>query len=165
MMRARPAPAMPDGAKPTVSDPASTIPASADVVIAGGAVMGSSVACHLASDPAFSGRVVVVEKDPTYQFSASALSAASIRQQFSSPVNIAISLYGIGFLREIGERLAVADDRPQIDLREGGDLYVASEAGAKVLREVQAIQNGMDADIVYMEPDALKARFPWLDTD
>ncbi len=137
----------------------------ADVLIAGGAVIGSSVAAHIAADPAFSGRVVVVEKDPTYQFSASALSAASIRQQFASPVNIAISLYGIAFLREIGERLAVGDDRPQIDLREGGYLYVASEAGAKVLREVQAIQNGMGADIVYMEADALKARFPWLDTD
>ena len=137
----------------------------ADVLIAGGAVIGSSVAAHIAADPGFSGRVVVVEKDPTYQFSASALSAASIRQQFASPVNIAISLYGIAFLREIGERLAVGDDRPQIDLREGGYLYVASEAGAKVLREVQAIQNGMGADIVYMEADALKARFPWLDTD
>ena len=80
---------------------------TADVVIAGGAAMGSSLAYHLASHPGFSGRIVVVEKDPGYALSASALSAASIRQQFSSPVNIRISLYGIAFLRAIGTHLAI----------------------------------------------------------
>ena len=80
---------------------------SADVVIVGGAVMGSSTAYHLLADSGFKGRVVVVEKDPTYQLSASALSAASIRQQYSSAVNIRISLYGIRFLRGIGDHLAV----------------------------------------------------------
>ena len=43
----------------------SQMPHSADVVIAGGAAIGSSVAYHLASNPDFSGTVVVVEKDPT----------------------------------------------------------------------------------------------------
>ena len=87
---------------------------TADVLIVGGAAMGSSVAYHLLSDPAFRGRVVVVEKDPTYQRSASALSAASIRQQFSSPVNIRISLHGIAFLRAVHEHLAVGDEVPEI---------------------------------------------------
>src|SRR5687767_4459959 len=89
---------------------------SVDVVIAGGAVMGSSVAYHLLADPAFRGRVLVVERDPTYRRSASALSAASIRQQFSTTVNIRISLFGIAFLRDIGERLAVDGERPAIGL-------------------------------------------------
>ncbi|MGL4975464.1 MAG: FAD-dependent oxidoreductase, partial [Bosea sp. (in: a-proteobacteria)] len=44
---------------------------SADVVIVGGAAIGSSVACHLALDPAFTGSIMVIEKDPTYQLSAS----------------------------------------------------------------------------------------------
>ncbi len=80
---------------------------SADVVICGGAAIGSAVAFSLAADPNFKGRVIVVEKDPTYRLSASALSAASIRQQFSSAVNIRISLYGIDFLRTIGDHLSV----------------------------------------------------------
>ena len=80
---------------------------SYDVAIVGGAVMGSSIACHLAMDPDFTGSLLVIEKDPSYTKCASALSAASIRQQFSCPVNIEISLYGIDFLREIGARLAV----------------------------------------------------------
>ena len=55
-----------------------SVPVSADVVIVGGAVIGSSIAYHLARDPAFSGRIVVVEKDPTYAKAASALSNSAI---------------------------------------------------------------------------------------
>jgi FAD-dependent oxidoreductase domain-containing protein 1 len=138
---------------------------SADVVIVGGAVMGSSAAYHLLADPAFKGRVIVVEKDSTYQLSASALSAASIRQQYSSAVNIRISLYGIEFLRNIGDHLAVDDDRPEIGLREGGYLYCASEAGAPILAENQALQAAEGADILYLKPDELKQRFPWLNVE
>ncbi|HEY1943361.1 MAG TPA: FAD-dependent oxidoreductase, partial [Roseiarcus sp.] len=78
-----------------------------DVVIAGGAAMGSSTAYNLASQPGFSGRVLVVEKDSTYAKAASALSLSSVRQQFSSPVNIRVGLYGVEFLRRAAELLAV----------------------------------------------------------
>jgi FAD-dependent oxidoreductase domain-containing protein 1 len=137
---------------------------TADVVIVGGAAMGSSVAYHLLADPAFRGRVLVVEKDPTYRLSASALSAASIRQQFSSAVNIRISLYGIAFLRALGEHLAVGDERPEIGLREGGYLYCATPAGAAILAENHAIQRQEGADIQLLDPAALRERFPWLNT-
>jgi glycine/D-amino acid oxidase-like deaminating enzyme len=81
----------------------------------------------LAADPDFSGRVLVIEKDPSYQRCASALSAAGIRQQYSSAINIQISLYGIEFLRRIGEALEVDGDRPDIQLHEGGYLFLATE--------------------------------------
>ncbi|KAA2235018.1 NAD(P)/FAD-dependent oxidoreductase [Salinarimonas soli] len=139
-----------------------THPTKADVVIVGGAAMGSSLAYHLLAHPGFSGRVVVVERDPTYARSASALSAASIRQQFSSPVNIRISLHGIRFLRAIGQHLAVDGDRPEIGLKEGGYLYCASDAGADVLRENGAVQREEGADIALLDPGALRERFPWL---
>jgi glycine/D-amino acid oxidase-like deaminating enzyme len=140
-------------------------PPIADVVIVGGAVMGSSTAYHLLSDSGFKGRVIVIEKDPTYQLSASALSAASIRQQYSSAVNIRISLYGIQFLRSIADHLAVDGDRPEIGLKEGGYLYCASDAGAQILRENQALQAAEGADILFLKPDELKARFPWLNVE
>jgi glycine/D-amino acid oxidase-like deaminating enzyme len=68
-----------------------TFDASVDpVVIIGGGVVGSAVATFLAAmRPGW--RVIVIERDPTYEFASSALSASSIRQQFSSPINIAIS--------------------------------------------------------------------------
>ena len=136
---------------------------TADVVIIGGAVMGSSVACHLAMRDDFSGRIVVIEADPAYEICASARSAASIRQQFSSAVNIEISLYGIRFLREIGAALEVGGDRPAIDLHEGGYLFLATPDKVDILKENHALQQALGADIGYLERDALKAKFPWLE--
>ena len=141
------------------------MPDGYDVVIVGGAAMGSSLAYHITADAGFDGRVLVVEKDQTYRRSASALSAASIRQQFSSEVNIRISLHGIRFLREIARHLAVEGEAPDIALREGGYLYLASEAGAAVLRENHSVQIREGADIRLFEPEALPERFPWLDTE
>lgn len=136
-----------------------------DVIIIGGAVTGSSVAYHLAADPDFGGRVLVLEKDPSYRFCASALSAASIRQQFSSAVNIRISLHGIDFLRGIGQHLEVDGEAPLIGLREGGYLFLASGAGSEVLRRNQALQSSLGADILLLEPEALLRQFPWLCID
>lgn len=136
-----------------------------DVVIVGGAVTGSSIACHLGMDPAFRGRILVLEKDPSYANCASARSAASIRQQFSTAANIAISLYGIEFLREIGVRLEVAGDRPEIGLVEGGYLFLSTPAGRPILAENHALQTRLGADIAFLEPDELRRDFPWLATD
>src|SRR5215213_4817446 len=141
------------------------MPDTYEVVIVGGAAMGSSIACHLLADPDFRGRLLVIEKDPTYRRSASALSAASIRQQFSSAVNIRISLFGIAFLRGIGERLAVDGERPDIALRERGYLYLASAAGAAVLEENHALQSVEGADIALLTQAALPGRFPWLNAE
>lgn len=138
-----------------------------DVCIAGGAVIGSAIAWHLARRLGPGHRILVVEPDPSYARSASALSAGSIRQQFSAPVNIAASLYGIAFLRSIGDRLAVLGaQRPDPGLREGGYLYVATPgAGSAVLAANQAVQAGAGADILLLDRPALAAAFPWLATD
>ena len=136
-----------------------------DVIIIGGAVTGSSVAYHLAADPGFGGSVLVLEKDPSYRVCASALSAASIRQQFSSAVNIRISLHGIAFLRDVGQHLAVDAEALDIGLREDGYLFLASGAGLELLRRNQALQSSLGADILLLEPDALLRRFPWLCTE
>lgn len=136
-----------------------------DVVIVGGAAVGSSVAYHLAANPDFQGSVLVLEKDPTYQRCASALSAASIRQQYSTAINVEISLYGITFLREIGARLEVEGERPDIGLHEGGYLFLATPEGRPALEAGHAIQRRLGADIAFLESEPLKATFPWLATE
>jgi glycine/D-amino acid oxidase-like deaminating enzyme len=133
-----------------------------DVVIVGGAVIGSSVAYHLSAHPNAPRRILVIEKDPSYQYCASALSAASIRQQYSTPINVAISLFGIAFLRAIGEQLAIDAEKPEIGLKEGGYLFVATPEGRPVLEENHEVLIANGADIVFLEPDALLQRFPWL---
>jgi FAD-dependent oxidoreductase domain-containing protein 1 len=143
----------------------SNLSSSHDVVIVGGAAIGSSTAYHLMAQPGFRGRVLVIEKDPSYKLSASALSAASIRQQFSSLVNIRISLHGIAFLRDVATHLATGDDIPDIGLREGGYLYLGDSSGVAGLRKVNALQRSEGADIAHLDRAALAARFPWLNLD
>ena len=127
--------------------------ASADVVIAGGAVVGSSVAAHLAG-LGFRGRVVVVEPDPTYARAATALSASGIRQQFSHPLNVRISGYGLETIRELG-----------LTFHEHGYLYLAAtEAQAAALRARHATQLAEGAAVDLLEPAALAVRFPHLET-
>ena len=92
--------------------------ASRNIVIIGGGAVGSSTAYHLASNPAFSGTITVIERDPTYRIASSSLSASSIRQQFSTPVNVSMSQYGFAFLRNAGEALAVNGEPAHVSLIE-----------------------------------------------
>jgi FAD-dependent oxidoreductase domain-containing protein 1 len=122
--------------------------------------MGSSIAYHLQLDPNFTGTVSVIERDPTYARASSALSASSIRQQFSTPLNIHLSRYGIGFLRRAPEFLGV-----DLGLREPGYLFLASTAGEAVLRANHVIQKSEGCVVELLEPAALGWRFPWISTD
>ena len=137
---------------------------SSKIVIVGGGVIGSAVAYFLRSMDA-SVEVTVLERDPSYARASSALSAASIRQQFSTPLSVQMSLYGIEFLRAIGEQLAVGGEAPSIDLHEGGYLFLATSAGETILRENHALQTSLGAQIRYLPRDELQATFPWLNTE
>src|SRR5262245_4691355 len=124
--------------------------------------MGSSIATFLAGDPAFDGEVVVVERDPTYRRSSSALSASSIRQQFSTPANIAMSRFGFEFLRDLGRRLAVdgsGEPPPDAGLTQRGYLYLAPPAGEAILRENHGIQRAEGVAVALLTPDELASRF------
>ena len=117
--------------------------------------MGSSVAWNLTRDPNFAGTVTVIERDPTYARASSALSASSIRQQFSTPLNIHLSRYGIGFLRRAAEVLGV-----DLGLKEPGYLFLASAAGEAVLRANNAVQRAEKCAVELLDPAALRRAFP-----
>jgi len=141
------------------------MPAERHIVIVGGGVIGSAIASFTLADPAFRGTVSVVERDPTYARASSALSASSIRQQFSTAINIDIGLAGIDFLRRIGDTLAVEGERPDIGLVEPGYLFLATGAGAPALTRNHALQRSRGVDVAVLDPSALRERFPWLATD
>ena len=131
------------------------------IVIIGGGVIGSAIAYFLTlQQPGCD--VVVVELDPTYAQASSALSASSIRQQFSTDINIQISAYGIGFLRNVGTLLACHGDAPDIGLHEGGYLYLATQAGEATLRENHVLQKQHGADVALLSPRELAERYTWL---
>jgi FAD-dependent oxidoreductase domain-containing protein 1 len=132
-----------------------------DVAIIGGGIMGSTLAYWLTRlSPGVT--VTVVERDPAYRRASSALSAASIRQQFTTPVNIEISQQSLEFLRRASDLLEVDGDRPDIGLREDGYLYLAGSAGAADLRAAHRIQLAHGADVALLSAAELAARFPWL---
>lgn len=125
--------------------------------------MGSALAYWLTRlQPGAS--VVVIERDPTYATASSDLSAASIRQQFTTSVNIRISQASVEFLRVAGEVLEVDGSQPDIGFTEAGYLYLAGEAGLGSLRRAHAIQTQHGAEVALLDPAQLAERFPWLET-
>ena len=139
---------------------------SYDVVIVGGAVIGSAVAYFLTANPDFGGSVLVVERDPTYAKASTALSASSIRVQFSNPINVKISQFGGAFIRDFATTMQVGDDRPDLNFHSGGYLFLAAtEAQAQVLRENHEVQRACGADVVLWGPEELARAFPHLRVD
>jgi glycine/D-amino acid oxidase-like deaminating enzyme len=136
---------------------------SDQVVIIGGGVMGSALAYWLTRLAPSLG-VTVIERDPSYEYASSALSAASIRQQFSTAVNVRISQASIAFLRSAVETLSVDDEKPNIMLREDGYLYLAAPGGTAALRAAHDLQQAHGADVALMDPAALTKTFGWLNT-
>jgi glycine/D-amino acid oxidase-like deaminating enzyme len=136
----------------------------ADVVIAGGAVMGASLAFWLTKmQPGL--KVLVVERDPGFARASTALSVASIRMQFSTPTNVAISRFGIDFIRNFAARLG-QPEAGDLGLIENGYLFLArSEAGAGQLRAMAAMQRGFGAATEVLDAAGVQARFPWMQTD
>ncbi|MEX0626263.1 MAG: FAD-binding oxidoreductase [Chloroflexota bacterium] len=138
----------------------------ADVVIVGGAIVGSCVATFLAGRPDWHRRIVVVERDLTFRTSSTTLSAASIRLQFSTPLNIEISRFGVDVIRNPGRWLSVEGEAaPEIDFVEGGYLFLASPAGLAILESNHAVQREHGVQVALMTPMELRTRFPWLNVD
>jgi FAD-dependent oxidoreductase domain-containing protein 1 len=133
----------------------------ASVVIVGGAIMGSFAAWFLRRE-GFTGRIVVVEKDPTYQFCSTALSAASIRTQFGTAVNIHMSLFAADFFRQIKSIFGPAAD---IGFVEKGYLILGGQDMIDARRAAVEMQRAEGADVVAMAPDEIAAQFPFLSLD
>ena len=132
-----------------------------DIVIIGGAIVGSSIAWYLREE-GFTGTIALVERDPQFTLSATTLSMASIRQQFSIPENIRLSQFTLDLFRRLKE---VFGEDADIGFREKGYLILASEEGLPVLKANHAVEMAEGSDIVLEEPEALRRRFAWLSTE
>lgn len=136
-----------------------------DVVIIGGAVIGSSVAYFLAANPDFDGSVLVIERDSSYAQSATALSASGIRTQFSNAINVQISQFGAEFIRQFPDLMQIGPDRPDLNFHPGGYLFLArNTAQAEILIANHKVQLSCGADVVLWNSDELAAAFPHLNT-
>jgi glycine/D-amino acid oxidase-like deaminating enzyme len=128
-----------------------------DVIIIGGAIVGSSIAYYLRAE-GFSGSIALIERDPQFAHAATTLSCASIRQQFSIPQNIRLSQFTLGLFRRLKQEFG---DDADIGFRENGYLILASQDGLPVLEANHVAQEAEGADIVLEDAVALERRFPW----
>jgi sarcosine oxidase len=133
---------------------------SVDVAIVGAGVVGSSTAYHLLKH-GFAGKVAIIEKDTTYAYSCTARAVGGLRQQFSCPENIALSQFGLAFIKRLDQEFGPAAD---VGFREQGYLLLASDQGVGVLTSNVETQRRLGADVVLLSPEELKREFPWLDT-
>ena len=139
---------------------------SYDVVIIGGAIMGSSTAWFLTDTPDFNGSILVIERDPSYEFAATSHTNSCIRQQFSTDVNVRISQFGAAFVQ--GLRRAMGDDPrvPDLRIQNFGYMYLANtQSAADALRESHKVQHAAGAGTQLMTPDQIKEAYPFYTVD
>ncbi|WP_295073296.1 FAD-binding oxidoreductase [Tabrizicola sp.] len=136
-----------------------------DVLIIGGAIMGSSTAWWL-TEMGFTGRILVVERDPSYEKAATTLSFSCIRQQFSTELNIRISQFGADFVQSMRQRMGGDERVPELRIQNFGYLYLADDAGfAEVLRANQKVQAAAGAGTRLLTPDQIREEFPFMVVD
>jgi glycine/D-amino acid oxidase-like deaminating enzyme len=131
------------------------------VVIIGGGIMGSFCAWFL-RERGYRGPVTVIERDPSYRFSSTALSAASIRTQFMTPTNTRMSLFAIDLFRNIKTHFGATAD---IGYMEKGYLVLGAPETVAARRALADRQRDLGADVVTLDPAQLAQRFPFLALD
>ncbi|XP_066221276.1 FAD-dependent oxidoreductase domain-containing protein 1 isoform X1 [Saccopteryx leptura] len=159
---------LPGGAWNPLYDTSHLPPEHSDVVIVGGGVLGLSVAYWLKRLEKQRGaiKVLVVERDHTYSRASTGLSVGGIRQQYSLPENIQLSLFSVSFLRNINDYLAVVDDSPlDVQFNPSGYLMLASEKDAAIMENNVKVQRQEGAKVCLMSPEQLRNKFPWINTE
>jgi len=133
---------------------------TADVVIVGGGIVGSSIAYHLTESGCTN--VLVIERETHQGKGSTGKSMGGVRAQFATPVNIQMSLYSIPFYASFDERLGhPAGYKPQ------GYLFVAtSERHLQYLRTNQERQKALGLKTARMvSADEIRSMFPQLRAD
>lgn len=135
---------------------------SYDVVIVGGAMFGSSVAWFLSNNPDFDGSILVVEKDPTYEFTSTSHTNSCMRQQFSREINVRVSQFTAEFVKNFQDFMGNDPRVPKLQIQSYGYMYLANnEAFADILRESQKLQAACGAGTKFMTPVEIKRDYPF----
>ncbi|MEM6618545.1 MAG: FAD-binding oxidoreductase [Pseudomonadota bacterium] len=138
---------------------------SYDLIIVGGAIMGSSAAWFL-TDMGFDGRILVVERDPTYSACSTAHTNSCIRQQFSTELNVRISQFTADFVKNLRARMGGDPRVPELSIQNFGYMYLAANEGfADVLRRNQKVQLAAGAGTRLLTPDEIAAEYPFYHLD
>jgi sarcosine oxidase, subunit beta len=132
---------------------------TAEVVIIGAGIMGASVAYHLAARGCTD--VLVLEKEETEISGTTARSVAGVRHQFSSEVNVRLSLYSIERLKHFTEEIGGHADLKQT----GYLLLVNDQATWEQYLLNAAMQRRVGARVEVLSPEEAARFIPQTRTD
>jgi glycine/D-amino acid oxidase-like deaminating enzyme len=135
-----------------------------DVLIIGGAIVGSSVAYFLKQrDPAI--EIAVIEPDPTYEFASTVRASGGARRLFSCPENIAMSNFSIDFIKHFPETMAIDGKPAPIGWIEQGYLFIVDDKNMRMLEENAQTQTALGAEVLLLDRQGLRDRFPSMHVD
>lgn len=139
---------------------------SYDVIIIGGAMLGASVAWFLTDNPDFDGRVLVVERDPTYEFASTSHTNSCMRQQFGRDINIRVSQFAAEYVKNFRAFMGNDPRVPNLHFHNFGYLYLAdTEDFAQTLKKAHQLQVACGAGTRLLTPEDLAQEFPFYDLD
>ncbi len=140
--------------------------AAYDVVIVGGAIMGSATAFFLSRNADFDGSVLVIEREPSYAQSSTAHTNSCMRQQFSTELNIRISQFAADFVKNLRAHMGGDERVPELDIQNYGYMYLAdNEDFAELLRRNRDIQRAAGAETELLTPQEIAARYPFYNVE
>jgi glycine/D-amino acid oxidase-like deaminating enzyme len=133
------------------------------IVIAGGGIIGSSIAFHLALR-GLADRVVVVEPDPTYQWAATPRAVGGVRMLQGVLENAQMSLYGYEFYGDFANRVGAGEDDFGVRLKRQGFMFTVAGNHPMAMIEASAERlRGLGIEIELFDRMALHERFPSFD--
>ncbi len=137
----------------------SDFPTTADIVIIGGGVMGASAAYHLAKRGAKN--IVLLEKEGFFGAGATGRCAGGVRYQFSTEINIKLSLESLPMIERFKEEIG-----QDVNYRPCGYLLVATnEQDAAAFKRNVELQNHLGVQTELLSGDEVRARLPLMKFD
>lgn len=139
---------------------------SYDVVIVGGAIFGSSAAWFLSDDKDFDGSVLIIERDPSYEFASTSRTNSCMRQQFTAEINVKCSQFAADFVKNLRQYMGNDERVPELEIQNFGYMYLAdNEEFADVLIESQVMQVAAGAGTRVLTPEQIKQEYPFYNLD
>jgi sarcosine oxidase, subunit beta len=135
------------------------IPTTADIVIIGGGVMGASAAYHLAQRGMKD--IVLLEKEEFFGTGATGRCAGGVRYQFSTEINVRLSLESLPMLERFREEIG-----QDVDYRQCGYLLIATnEKDATTFQRNVELQNSLGVATQLLSGEEVRVRLPLMRFD
>ncbi len=131
-------------------------PATADIIIIGGGVMGASTAYHLASRG--HNNIILLEKEDFFGQGATGRCAGGVRYQFGTDINVRLSLLSLPMLERFKDEIGQS-----IDYRKTGYLFLlTTEDEVSIFKQIVNMQNILGARTEWMSGDEIRKLLPMM---